>query len=347
MTCARSLPASKTPAMSEPVVVTPSSKLRAYYDKLFRDGYLVSVHISKWGMGAQLSESDLNLENVPKIFRLGKKMLIDPEHLNVFLRFEGKARRYLYSNSYPFPGVSEAHFVPRKKLMEVFGKLKEFKAEFEKKVADFLENYDKYKAEVVDDPRHAAFKEGLLGLYPSPDVLRGKFSFTYSAYELSMPREFGEVDAKTIAEREIAVEEAVQEAQQAIEKELEEQYQQGLRRVEQFANEALLALRSQVVTTCRNIATKINEDEPINKANLKSIREQIQAFRSLNFLDDRVLSEEIDKLEEVVNSGRDFKSNEEALNELQTTLKGVLKSATDKVSQNQVVENYFRRIEID
>src|ERR1035437_4852230 len=84
--------------------------LSRYYDRLFSNGVLVHLKIARWGMSARLSENDLDIEKVPDIIRLGKKMLIRPTIFNQFSQKEQQARNYLKRNSLSFH-IAQAHFV--------------------------------------------------------------------------------------------------------------------------------------------------------------------------------------------------------------------------------------------
>lgn len=318
--------------------------LKNYYDRLFQDGYLVSVHVSKWGMGTQLNKDDLNIDAVPKLFKLGRKMLIDPKHLNAFSSIEGKARRYLYSNSYDFP-VAEAHFVPKRKMPEVIEKLNRFRLEYQELVDEFIVNYDEYKQAVLDE--YPDLVDMLTPLYPAKATLPEKFGFRYSIFELSIPRKFDEVDIKAVYTREEALSEAKAEAKEEVDRELAVQYRQSMEQLTKFTEEAAKALRSQIVTLCQNIIGKIERKEILTRLTFNNVREEINNFRSLNFLDDQAVEAEIDKLEKLVDGGLDFKNDAEALQALNSSLNSVLNTANNLADIPTVRGKYFRAISLE
>jgi len=325
----------------EPPKITEA--LKAYYDKLFQDGYLVSVHVSKWGMGTQLSKDDLNLESLPKLFKLGRKMLIDPKHLAEFTSIEGKARRYLYSNSYDFP-VAEAHFVPRKKVPQVVESLNKFRTEYQELTAKFIEKYEEYRDEILAEFPDIA--EVLRPYYPAKETLNDKFSFSYSIFELSVPRQFGEVDIKELINQELVLDEAKEEAKAEVQKELQIQYQQSVAQLERFTEEAARALRSQIVSMCQSLIDKIARKDLVTRTSLNSVRAEIENFRTLNFLDDKAVADEIDKLEKVVDSGLDFRSDAEAIAVLNNALTETLNTANNITDIPHVRGTYFRALKL-
>lgn len=314
--------------------------VRAYYDKLFQDGFLVSVHVSKWGMSTLLSKEDIDYDKaVPAIFKLGKKMLIAPERLNEFIRIESRARRYLSWNSYDFP-IGEAHFVPKKKILEVLSTLSKIREDFDKLKARFIENYDQYKEDTLT--KYPDLAASLRPAYPEKDSLNSRFKFSISIYEIHMPQEFGEVDIQTIIDRD----NAKQEVREAMELELSSYYKESMNKLEQFTENAARLLRSQIVTMCNDVSQKIKNNEVVTKLNIKDVRDGIAHFRKLNFTDDKVIEDELDKLEQVVSGNVDYKTDQEALVVLHNTLNEVIDSALNAADLSTIPTNYFRAIKI-
>jgi len=323
---------------AEPVKI--SADLQAKYDKLFQDGILVNVHISVWGMGARLSKEDLGVEaDIPKLFKLGKKMLIDPEHLNEFKNLESKARRYLYRNSYDFP-ISDAHFVPKKRYSEVVSQLDKFKTEFGTLVDTFVANYPTYKDEVLK--AYPKIADALRPLYPDVSDIRTKFGFSMASFELSMPRALSDVDIQKL----IARDEAKDEVKAKLEAQLKTQHENSVRQLEKFTEDAATTLRTNLVRMCKMITDKIEKKELISKANINTIIAEIDNFRALNFLDDTVVAAEIDRLEEFVTKKHDFKTNKDAIAELENSLMGVLSVAATTTDVSSIRGKYFRKITI-
>lgn len=325
----------------EPVTnIKLSDTLKSHYDKLFQDGFLVNLSISKWGMGAQLNQADLGIQKaVPKIFKLGKKMLIDEKHFNAFVGYEGRARRYLYKNSYPFH-ISEAHFIPKKKLLTVLAELDKFKAEYKAAADAFVENYPTYKeAMLAEYPEHA---DALRPLYPRQTELRAKFDFQVMTFELAMPRELAAVDVQAL----IARDEAKDEVKKKLEEQLADQHKTAMAQLEKFTENAAQSLRQQIGGVCTTLIDKIKRKEIISKTNIDTIKGEIENFRSLNFLDDKVVQAEIDKLETLVNGNHNFKTDDATIMELNDALAGVLKTAASTSDISQLTGKYFRSIKL-
>lgn len=314
-----------------------TDSVRAYYDKLFQDGFLVSVHVSKWSMSTHLKKEDINYaEDVPSIFKLGKKMLIEPERFNEFSRVESKARRLLDLSSYDFP-VGDAHFVPKKKVAELLASIDKCKIEFNKLKDSFIENYEAHKNAVLQ--KYPDLAEELLPHYPKVDTLAARFNFSVSLYEIQMPKELGEIDIASLIDRDKAKE----EVKEKLEAQLAEHYKTSLKKLETFTEEAAALLRTQIVSMCSGVIYKIENKEVVSNVNIKMIRDEIENFRKLNFMDDKAVADELDKLEKVVSGNVNYKTDKEALQELNKALTNVLDKANSINDLSVISDKYFNR----
>lgn len=320
--------------------VTPSQSIKEHYDKLFQDGFLINVHIRKWGMGSHLAKEDLGVtKDVPKIFKLGKKMLIKEERYLEFNRIESRARRFLYANAYDFP-VGEAHFVPKKKVPDVLLKLNELKLEFFELRDKFIDKYEDYKEEVLKE--YPDLAETLKPLYPAKATLTEKFGFGISMYELSMPKEFSEVKIQEL----LARDEAKADVAKKLQAQLAEQHANSVKQLEEFTETAAKALRTQIVDVCSLLMNKIKKKEAISKTNIISIKEEIQHFKIMNFLDDKIVADEIAKLEVLVNGNHDFKNDVETIYVLNQMLDEVVSKANNIIDIPTIRSKYFRAIKL-
>jgi hypothetical protein len=318
--------------------------LKSYYDKLFQDGYLVCLHISRWGMGAQLNKKDLGVDEVNSLVRLGKKLLIEPAEISKFSNIEGKARRFVYSNSYRFP-IAEAHFVPKTKIPTVIQKLNSYKDEYYKLVDKFIGEYDKLKA-TAKGKWPADLHEQLEKCYPAQDQVKSKFSFNVSIFEISMPKEFSDINIAELIEKEKINKDARREALEAAQAALKDQHERSLRQLEAFTQEAAKALRVQIVEMCKLVVGQIERKEAITRTSTQRILEQVENFRSLNFLNDSVVAAEITKLETIVNGGHNFRTDQEAIKLLNDQLTIVSTAAKEDADLDELTDNYFRAIKI-
>jgi len=317
------------------------NELENKYTKLFKDGKLVQIHIAKWGMHCQLSKEDLGLEEeaLPTIFKLGNKMLVKKEVLAKFTSLEQKARTYLKLNSHEFP-IAQAHFVPRKNLISVINKLQQYKREYEVLIEDFVTNYNTYKEEML--AAYPDYREKLEPFYPAVESVRVKFSFDISIFEVSLPKKFKETDLLAIQAKDAAI----ADLKVRYEQEMENQYQKGIANINNFLSQTVGELRGQIVEIFETVASKIRKREVISKTNLNSLKNVIDNFRNLDFLDDKAINSKLDPVVELIESDYDFKENQAAIKRLGASLNDVLETAKNISDIDNITGEYLRKIDI-
>lgn len=324
--------------------------LQNYYDKVFQDGRLTLIHIGMWGMSYNLTEEDIKLDKqLPETIKLGKKMLIKPAVYNKFKTFEQKARKYLYVNSFDFPLVNQAHFVPKTKYIEVFMKLTEMKSEYTEMVDEFIEKYEDYKTEALEyykDHKDTVNIENLESYYPSVANLKKKFHFDIVSFEIALPSEFKEIDLQDEIDREQAVAVVKREALTAHKEEYKKQLDTHMSKIHDFVGEVTNTLRSKVVEHCSVALNKINKREVVSETNIKMLLKQIQEFRDMNFVDDKAIEAELSKVEKMLNGEHNFDKDKDALGMLRQHLTSVVDQAKSLSDAANVSGEYFRKLEI-
>jgi hypothetical protein len=327
-----------------------SETLQKYYDQVFQDGKLVNINVSIWGMSYRLKEEDLKIEQkLPDVIQLGKKMLIKPAVFNTFKSLESKARNYLYANSFSFPLVKQAHFVPKKKYLKVYEDLAGFKESFKELKTSFLERYPEYKLEALE--YYKQFKdqiniEDLENYYPTPEQVAEKFAFEIMSFEVKLPTEFGGTDIQ----REVALEEAAKVAQQNKEKQYQKEYQERLdthmSKITEFVNDVVGTLRTKVVEHCSVVLKKVNKREVVTDKSISMLLENIEEFRQMNFIEDKAIEGELAKLESLLTKGTNFATNKDAVEELKTSLTSIIDEAKGVTDVAAVSGQYFRKLTI-
>jgi len=334
--------------MSEEYKITET--LQKYYDKVFQDGRLTLLHIGMWGMSYNLTEEDIKLDKqLPETIKLGKKMLIKPAVYNKFKTFEQKARKYLYNNSFDFPLVNQAHFVPKTKYLEVFATLTEMKQEYNEMVAEFIEKYEEYKTEALDyykEHQDTVSIENLESYYPSVGAVKNKFHFDIVSFEIALPAEFKEVDLQEHIAREQVVAEVKKEALDSHKQEYKRQLDVHMSKIQDFVGEVTNTLRSKVIEHCTVALNKINKRELVSDANVKTLLKHIQDFREMNFVDDRAIEAELSKVEKMLDGDHNFAKDKDALGLLRQHLTSVVDQAKNLTDVANVSGEYFRKLEV-
>ena len=324
--------------------------LQKYYDKVFQDGKLVNIHIGMWGMSHNLVEEDIKIDSkLPDLVKLGKKMLIKPAVYNRFKNIEQRIRKYLYVNSFDFPLVSQAHFVPKAKYIEVYTKLNEMKEEYMKMVDEFIEKYEDYKQEAIEfykEHQESVTVKDLEAYYPSAAAVRKKFHFDIVSFEIALPAEFTELNLQNEINRELNEYDAKRQALEGYKTEYGKQINTHMAKIGDFVNDVTNTLRSKIVEHCTVALTKIQKKEVVSESNIRTLLRHIQEFREMNFVDDKSIEAELKKVEGVLTGDKDFAKDKDAIGLLQQHLTSVVKEAENLTDVANVSGEYFRKLSI-
>jgi hypothetical protein len=324
--------------------------LQKYYDKVFQDGKLVNIHIGMWGMSYNLTEEDIKLDNkLPETIKLGKKMLIKPAVYNKFKNHEQKIRKYLYTNSFDFPLVSQAHFVPKTKYAEVYEKLNELRDEYMLMVDEFVDKYEDYKQEVLEhyqEHKATVNVEDLANYYPPLSQIRKKFYLDIVSFEIALPAAFAEIDLQTEIDREATVTIAKQEATSKYREEYSRQLDTHMSKINDFVGQVTATLRGTIAEHCSVTLKKIAKKEVVSDANIRTLMKHIQEFRDMNFIDDKAIENELQKVERLLTGDKDFGSDKEALSQLQQHLTTIVKEAETLTDVANISGEYFRKLSV-
>ena len=323
------------------------SVLQRYYDKVFSDGKLVHVHIGMWGMSHNLTENDIKLKDkLPKLIKLGKKFLIKEEVYKRFKNCEAQIRNCLYANSFNFPLVSQAHFVPKSKFMEVYSELNKLKDKFMSMSEEFFEKYEEYKREAIDYYKEHSeqLNVDIETLYPSLGELKKKFYVDIASFEISLPTNFKEVDLHTEVAREVAADQAKSEALRKYNEEYSKQVDLHMNKINDFVQNVVSTLRTNVMAYCSSTLSKIQKGEIVSDSSVRRLLGHIKEFKSMNFMDDQAIDRELSKVESLLTKDTDFTKDKDALHILQERLTTVVNEAKNVNDFANVSGEYFRKI---
>jgi len=292
---------------SAPIVniTEAQSELRRQYNKVFQSGKLTNVHVGMWSMkvktetedGADAESSEVKRKLLAsQMTEPGSDYLIKREVYKAFKKIEGEARNFLYRNSFQFPMVPQARFVPRENFSTVFTGLREIQGRYLAMVEEFCTNYEQYKEHALAYYREQGASENRINVlrtrYPDPDRLRQKFYFDIGAFEITYPSEFGQYDLQTESARVEAAQKAQEEASQFFQAQVSRQ----LAATEDFISSASTELRNRVGDMCQGTLDRVKRVGRLTDSAAESLLTEIRAVRLLNFMDDKVVTELLDGL---------------------------------------------------
>ena len=317
--------------------------------KSISGGQTLNVHIGMWGMSHNMKKSDIKIDsNLPETIKLGRKMLVKSAVYNKFKSMENKIRTCLYNNSFEFPLVAQAHFVPKAKFIEVYRKLDELRTDYLKMVDEFIQKYEDYKIETIayyKEHEDAVDITDLEKSYPSIEKVKDKFYMDIVSFEVQLPAEFGAIDLQTAIDRELSDKEAKQKALKEYQTQYQSQLETHMHKFTSFVDEATATLRSKVAEYCTVALEKIENKEVVAKTTIKSLLRNIEEFRQMNFTDDQEVAAKLNDLEKLLVSGQDF-SSENALGLLQQRLSAVVTEASKVSDTANVSGEYFRKLSV-
>lgn len=173
------------------------------WDDIFVMGSVVDTKISVWSARMKLKAEDLGLEgddDVRQALSLGCHRLVQHERLKPITEIAQAVEATVDANSLRFPMIQGSKFVPSESMRSLTRKLEEYKSEFDRRVGEFLADYEIAKAEMLPVIQAALLKAAkdpesaeraysrVVSEYPTREEVRGKFGISWSVYALTAPK---------------------------------------------------------------------------------------------------------------------------------------------------------------
>ena len=268
-------------------------------DVLTREAVLVNVSVRYWRATEKLDAEDLGLDPgavETRLIQLGHKKLLPKEPLQAFALIEGRAHALVAANTLPFlDGLG--HFLPNARLEETVSRLGELEREFLAERDAFLDRYAETRVAALAEWREAA---GRLGVDPDrlvatieesfPDrrKMERAFAFATQLFQIRVP-EGARRDLVTLAEQQTVIrarEEAARAAAERIH-----------RGVEGFLADCVASLREQTATLCEEMLESMRTGKTgVHQKTLNRLVRFIDEFKTLNFVGDRELKEQLERV---------------------------------------------------
>lgn len=250
------------------------------WNALFANGSIVDLSTSLWRARIGIKPSDLGIEDskeVQKILSLGCHRLAPAKAFEEVMEPARAAARSIDYYSMNFGLIRGARYVPDVNLPKLMGKLKEYKAQFDTAVQDFIANYEDIKAQQMPiiqkalqdaarDPEAAerAF-ERIQSEYPSADQIRAKFALRWNVYAVQ--------GAKSKAAADAATEET--------------------ENVKNIIRDMVGQLRTELTDKLQSILEITQKGGKLSDASIGSAMSLLSRVESLNVLGDQVLAQQI------------------------------------------------------
>lgn len=313
--------------------MTAATSEKAKTDLLncFVDGVVVDPRIGYPRFEFKLTAKDLGLDEkeVPELFKLGKKLLIDKRALSIFSSIEGKARREVefYSFNFPIPGL---RFVPHRVLERLVTTLEDLKVEFNEKAKEFLQKYDQLKTETME--KYAAHRQAIEKLYPTVGAVADGFTFQYQMFSISLPTKLHKkaVDLKTS-----------EDAKNKVNSIVDQKTRELVAGFDKWAEDIVISARKAALEIFYSVKQKIDKGEVINSKSIESLKNYVDAFRNMNFVGDTKMEEALKSCKDILDSGMNSKF---AKDQAKQVLDQVVSAASSVSDVSQVTGAYRRRL---
>ena len=253
------------------------------WNQLFLTGTVVTLKTSRWSARIQLKPSDLGIEDsdeVQSALSLGCHRLAPAKAFEGIREWTNAARRLVDRYSLNFGLIRGARYVPDAHMEKLMAKLREYRANHDSAVEEFIANYEKVKAEQMpiiekalkdaakDEESAARAFERIQAEYPSADEVRAKFGLRWSVYTVQ--------GAKSAA----AVTTAADEAQD----------------VKEMISEMVGQLRTDFADKVKDLLSMVKKGGKLSRTSVESALEVLDRVESLNVLGDSVLSGQVQSL---------------------------------------------------
>jgi hypothetical protein len=128
---------------------------------------------------------------------------------------------------------------------------------------------------------------------------------------------------------------------------MREQFQHHLKQMQEFLKESAMTMRGEIIKTFEIIAQKIQNREVISETNLKAMRNAIESFDALDFLDDVKVKENLKTVKSLISKGANFKDDTEAVARLSSAVNTTLQTAKEMSDIDSITGEYARRLDDD
>jgi hypothetical protein len=305
---------------------------------IFQEGVLVDLDISFWSGRKKLNLPELGIQTKSSkdakrfkdLFSLGTKRLMPKDRMDKFTYLANHARSVLDRYSLKFP-VGKSRFVPQSTLADLIAELEEIRAQWEKEVAKFLEDYPKLRMQMLDKYEDHAF--AIWDKYE--DELRQKYKDnddgSMNADEkfvdhFMKPIEIAYPGKKKIAHMFDMDWHFFTIAAPTIPGVGEDQ----TNKINGFLDHVVLSLREEVTAYFEHVAGMIENKQRFTERTVKALRDKIDRFKKLNFLADGEVDAQLATLENDYLKGTDAKTLRGSTEQMDA-LKEALKACSEKI----------------
>lgn len=324
-------------------------RMDATATKLARKGILVELKIARERFELQLDAEDLGIEAkdeyrdfLNEYIRLGRRRLIPVSYLRNLDALETKARRLLKESSF---NTAWGRFVPYQVYDELRRRLEELKVDYKRLHDRILSDYDSIRTSTYMKYREAAqevyrtlqkdpyarvpedfvenFVFRVMNAFPTREEIEASYKFEINLSFVPV--------TTTMAEMETRMANAIMaKAENAVAEEIRQSY---TRHVEGFISDLAAQLRSMIFEAVSAAQENVKKHGHLPGPSVSSLRQLVSKVQALNFMEDRVVIEQLAELSGMLDKeseDRDAGETLELLNKIAEENRRVLLSLGHK-----------------
>jgi len=316
-------------------------------DVLTREGVLIHATVRYWRATKKLKPEDLGLDPdkvTDRLISLGHKKLLPKEALEPFALIESRTHALVEASTFPFlKGLSR--FLPNAKLQEVLDRINQLAGEFAQAKAQFLAAYRETREKALEEWRRTAVKlvpdpdrliASIEAAFPDPGRMERAFEFGTQLYQIRAPES---LDLQLVqASDQQAVLAARQQAAQQAEERIHLE-------AERFVSDCVATLRQETAQLCEEMLESMRSGKTgVHQRTLNRLTKFIEEFRKLNFVGDRQMEAELERVRQefLSRTAEEYRDNSVASQRLREGLQGLANVARDLARQDaaELVEQF-------
>lgn len=297
-------------------------------ESVFVGGVLFDLDLFWWKGWVKLSAQDIEkTENeIPDIVKLGQIRILKHSAFKNFEIIENKTRPIVDKYSYPFM-ISTVRFVPFSVLPDLITELQVLKEAFYTFVEGFSFFYQDNQTDFLN--QYPWLKDRLKDKYPHSSLVKGRFYFGWTLFEMSIPRD---IKATIINEVEG---EKLQAAWQAGQAEINN-------KLDRWVDGVGGLMRKEITLICKNMKDTLDAGKIVRQSTLERARDNIVRLRSMNFIGDNQVDSLLDDLEQQMPSNFD-REIPEIMSAFNRTLGTVMNESKDLSDVSEFTGQYKRK----
>lgn len=287
-------------------------RMDATATKLARKGILVELKIARERFELQLDAEDLGIEArdeyrdfMNEYIKLGRRRLIPVSYLRDLDAIDSKARRLLKESSF---NTAWGHFVPYQVYDELRRRLEDLRDEYKRLHDRILRDFDairhstriKYReaaqevyrtlkkdpfAEVPEDfVENFVFR--VMNAFPTREEIESSFKFEINLSFVPVTTTMTEMETRMANE-------VMARAEKVVAEEIRQSYH---RQVEGFISDLAAQLRSMIYEAVSAARENVRKHGHLPGPSVNSLRQLVSKVQSLNFMEDRVVIQQLGEL---------------------------------------------------